>query len=113
MMSSAAEQARTSWLEPSTPYTHIITSSPAPGVALIALNRPKALNALCAALIKEFNDALAGIEGDDDIKAVVVTGSERAFAAGADIKEMRNKTCECATCCFIHTVSMTDRVDSL
>jgi enoyl-CoA hydratase len=89
-----SSQSASSWLEPSTSYTHILTSSPAPGVALITLNRPKALNALCAALMAEFNDALSGIEKDEEIKAVVVTGSEKAFAAGADIKEMRNKTCE-------------------
>ena len=61
-------------------------------VALIRLNRPKALNALCAQLIVELNDALARVEADDEIGAVVLTGSERAFAAGADIKEMQDKS---------------------
>ncbi len=56
--------------------------------ALIRLNRPEALNALCDQLTSELNDALLGFEKDDAIKAIVITGSEKAFAAGADIKEM-------------------------
>ena len=60
-------------------------------VGLITLNRPKALNALNAALIAELNQALDGYEADDDIAAIVITGSERAFAAGADVKEMHEK----------------------
>ena len=58
-------------------------------VALVTLNRPKALNALNATLMTELTDALAGIARDDAIGAVVLTGSEKAFAAGADIKEMQ------------------------
>ena len=54
-------------------------------VSLIRLNRPKALNALCAQLISELNDALAKAEADSEIGCIVLTGSERAFAAGADI----------------------------
>lgn len=61
-------------------------------VGLITLNRPKALNALSAALIAELGKALDGFEADDDIGAIVLTGSEKAFAAGADIKEMASKT---------------------
>ncbi len=57
-------------------------------VGLIRLNRPKALNALCDALITEIGDALAAFDKDDAIGAMVLTGNERAFAAGADIKEM-------------------------
>jgi enoyl-CoA hydratase len=58
-------------------------------VGLIRLNRPQALNALSAALIDELNLALAAFERDSDIGAIVLTGSEKAFAAGADIKEMQ------------------------
>jgi len=58
-------------------------------VCLIQLNRPKALNALCDALIVDLNDALNKAEADSNIGAIVITGSERAFAAGADIKEMQ------------------------
>jgi enoyl-CoA hydratase len=61
-------------------------------VGLVRLNRPQALNALNQALIDELNAALAAFERDGDIGAVVLTGSEKAFAAGADIKEMRDKT---------------------
>uniref|UniRef100_A0A0B6Z799 Probable enoyl-CoA hydratase, mitochondrial n=1 Tax=Arion vulgaris TaxID=1028688 RepID=A0A0B6Z799_9EUPU len=58
-------------------------------VTLIQLNRPKALNALCTPLIEEINIALSEAEADKDIGAIVITGSEKAFAAGADIKEMQ------------------------
>jgi enoyl-CoA hydratase len=61
-------------------------------VGLITLNRPKALNALSNALVAELGKALDGFETDDDIGAIVLTGSEKAFAAGADIKEMASKT---------------------
>ncbi len=61
-------------------------------VGIIRLNRPKALNALCAALIAELGQALDAFEADDAIGAIVLTGSEKAFAAGADIKEMASKT---------------------
>lgn len=57
-------------------------------VALVRLNRPQALNALNAKLISELDCALAGFEADESIGCVVLTGSEKAFAAGADIKEM-------------------------
>lgn len=61
-------------------------------VALVRLHRPTALNALNVQLIAELETALAGFESDDGIGCVVITGSEKAFAAGADIKEMRDKT---------------------
>ena len=61
-------------------------------VGLIQLNRPKALNALCAELIEELNAALDAYEADPAIGAIVLTGSEKAFAAGADIKEMLPKS---------------------
>ena len=61
-------------------------------VGLITLNRPQALNALNGQLISEINQALDGFEKDDGIGCVVLTGSEKAFAAGADIKEMQSRT---------------------
>ena len=61
-------------------------------VGLIRLNRPKALNALSRGLIADLNAALAGFEADSAIGAIVLTGSEKAFAAGADIKELQNNT---------------------
>src|SRR6185312_13434072 len=57
-------------------------------VGLVTFNRPQALNALCDALVRELGVALDAFEADDAVGAVVITGSERAFAAGADIKEM-------------------------
>jgi enoyl-CoA hydratase len=61
-------------------------------VGLIRLNRPKALNALCDGLVRELGQALDAFEADDAISAVVITGSDRAFAAGADIKEMAGRS---------------------
>ena len=61
-------------------------------VGIVRLNRPKALNALCAALIAELGAALDAFEADPAIGCVVLTGSEKAFAAGADIKEMASKS---------------------
>lgn len=60
-------------------------------VGLIRLNRPHALNALCDALTQELTAALDGFEADANIGAIVVTGSDKAFAAGADIKEMTSR----------------------
>uniref|UniRef100_A0AC35G3X1 Cyclohex-1-ene-1-carboxyl-CoA hydratase n=1 Tax=Panagrolaimus sp. PS1159 TaxID=55785 RepID=A0AC35G3X1_9BILA len=60
-------------------------------VGLITLNRPKALNALCVQLINEINQTLIEFQKDESIRVVVVTGSEKAFAAGADIKEMAGR----------------------
>ena len=57
-------------------------------VAIITLNRPKALNALNAAVMREVGDAVSELDVDPGVGAIVLTGSERAFAAGADIKEM-------------------------
>jgi len=61
-------------------------------VGIIRLNRPQALNALNAALIKELAQAVAAFEQDAGIACMIITGSEKAFAAGADIKEMADKS---------------------
>ena len=61
-------------------------------VGLITLDRPKALNALNAELMRELGEALRKFDADPAIGAIVITGSEKAFAAGADIKEMQSKT---------------------
>jgi len=60
-------------------------------VGLVTLNRPQAMNALNAQLISELNQVLDACEADEGIGAIVLTGSEKAFAAGADIKEMKDK----------------------
>ncbi|MDF1750208.1 MAG: enoyl-CoA hydratase [Alphaproteobacteria bacterium] len=72
-------------------YEQILTEKK-DAVGIITLNRPKALNALCATLIEELGRALDDMEADDAIGAIVLTGSEKAFAAGADIKEMAGKS---------------------
>lgn len=61
-------------------------------VGLITLNRPQALNALNAQLVSEVNQALDSLEADANIGCIVLTGSKKAFAAGADIKEMAELT---------------------
>jgi enoyl-CoA hydratase len=61
-------------------------------VGVITLHRPQALNALNSALIAELNAVLNQYEADEAIGAIVITGSEKAFAAGADIKEMQSKS---------------------
>jgi enoyl-CoA hydratase len=61
-------------------------------VGLIRLNRPAALNALCDQLMDEMGAQLLAFDADPGIGAIVITGSDRAFAAGADIKEMRDRT---------------------
>jgi len=60
--------------------------------ALIELNRPKELNALNMQLMKELKEALKILDEDDSVRVIVLTGNEKAFAAGADIKQMANKT---------------------
>ncbi|KAG1799917.1 ClpP/crotonase-like domain-containing protein [Suillus plorans] len=73
-------------------YANVLVSRPSPGVALITLNRPKALNALNAAHFQDISDAMKEADEDASVGAIILTGSERAFAAGADIKEMKDKS---------------------
>ncbi|MFZ4788910.1 MAG: enoyl-CoA hydratase [Beijerinckiaceae bacterium] len=80
-MSDAASHAAT--------YETILTAVEG-RVAVITLNRPQALNALNDQIIKDINQALDGFDKDPDIACIIITGSAKAFAAGADIKEMAN-----------------------
>jgi len=96
-------------------YEHLLVSTPKPGVALgifhpppslqnqksresetntpiVQLNRPKALNALSSPLISDLNSCLRTLQKDTSVSAIVLTGSNKAFAAGADIKEMKDLT---------------------
>jgi enoyl-CoA hydratase/carnithine racemase len=73
-------------------YETLIVETPSAGVTLIKLNRPEALNALNSQLLGELGQALDAAAADASVKCVVLTGSERAFAAGADIKEMSEKS---------------------
>jgi enoyl-CoA hydratase len=72
------------------PYQDIIVERKG-RVGLITLNRPKSLNALCDSLIAELGAALDALEADAEIAVIVLTGNEKAFAAGADIKEMKDR----------------------
>jgi enoyl-CoA hydratase len=72
-------------------YSHLLVETRG-RVGLVRLNRPQALNALNSALIDELNRALEAFEAEANVGAVVITGSEKAFAAGADIKEMQEKS---------------------
>ena len=74
-------------------YQNILLEQPAPGVYLLTLNRPQALNALNALTLDEIDQAIVHIATDAGARALLVTGSgERAFVAGADISEMQNYT---------------------
>jgi enoyl-CoA hydratase len=73
-------------------YETLLVEAPAAGVVLIRLNRPQALNALNSQLLTELSAAMDAAEADEAVACVVLTGSERAFAAGADIKEMADKS---------------------
>jgi enoyl-CoA hydratase len=73
-------------------YENIIVETPADKVGLIRLNRPKQLNALNDALMSELHTALCAFDADPDISCMVITGNERAFAAGADIKQMNDQS---------------------
>ncbi len=69
------------------PYETILTETPAAGVGLVRLNRPTALNALNGAMVEELFVALVAFDADDSVGCIVLTGSDKAFAAGADIKQ--------------------------
>jgi len=72
-------------------FENIIAESRQP-IGLITLNRPEALNALSTPLMQELSEAIDEFEADSAIHVVVITGSDKAFAAGADIKEMQSKS---------------------
>src|SRR5882672_5433967 len=72
-------------------YANILVRREGP-VAIVTLNRPTALNALNSALMDELSAAVKDFESDDGVRCIVITGSEKAFAAGADITEMASKS---------------------
>jgi enoyl-CoA hydratase len=72
-------------------YEHIVVDVEPP-IATVTLNRPKVLNALSPELIREVSEALAQFEADESVRAVVLTGGPRVFAAGADISDMADRT---------------------
>src|SRR5258708_38381781 len=72
-------------------YEHILVEIEAP-IATITLNRPKVLNALSPDLIREVGQALGELDADESVRAVVLTGGPKVFAAGADIGDMADRT---------------------
>ena len=72
-------------------YETILTDRDGP-VALITLNRPQALNALNSQVLAELTQAFAAFDADPDLRVAILTGSARAFAAGADVKEMAGQS---------------------
>jgi hypothetical protein len=73
------------------PCRNLVVQPPADGVRLITLHRPQALNALSTELLAELAAELDAAERDEQTRAVVITGSRKAFAAGADINEMAER----------------------
>src|SRR5437867_11759543 len=71
-------------------FENVIVEKDGP-VAVVTLNRPQALNALSYALIKDLSLAMQELDQDDDVRVIIVTGREKVFAAGADIKEMAER----------------------
>jgi enoyl-CoA hydratase len=69
-----------------------VTEQHAPLVALIQLNRPNELNALNLQLMQELRDTLKALDQNDQVRVIILTGNDQAFAAGADIKQMADKT---------------------
>ncbi len=72
-------------------YDHILVEIEAP-IATVTLNRPKVLNALSPDVIRELTGALSELDGDDTVRAVILTGGPKVFAAGADISDMAEQT---------------------
>jgi enoyl-CoA hydratase len=70
----------------------IVTEQYEPGIALIQLNRPRELNALNRQLMEEVRDTLQALDKNESVKVIILTGNEQAFAAGADIKQMADKS---------------------
>ncbi len=70
----------------------LVTPQQEDGIALIRLNRPRELNALNLELMKELMDAFTRLDNEESVRVIVLTGNERAFAAGADIKQMAGRT---------------------
>ena len=97
MSTSPASSASAGGAEPLV----LATKSASQKVAILTLNRPKALNALSSPLFEKLNEELEKADQDDGVHAIVITGGDKAFAAGADIKEMKDKTCMLLFTCIV------------
>ena len=92
-------------------YENIIAEKINGNVGLVRLNRPQAMNALNSALMTELVDALAQFDKDPSVGCMVITGSERVFAAGADIKEM--ETASTVDMLYNDRISLWDKIRAL
>ena len=106
--SSSVESTSTNALKESYEYI-LVDATTHPGVGIVTLHRPKALNALCDGLFADLIHAATALDQKhDDIGCIVLTGSTKAFAAGADISEMKDRTFDYAyTKVSIHSYSKT------
>lgn len=93
------------------PQELVLTERPAPGVALVQLNRPDALNALSPEMMAELWTVLSDLDEDTDVRAVVIAGHDRAFVAGADIVSMQQRPLHDAV--RSHTARFWSRLASL
>jgi len=91
-LTAASFQLRRNYSTPSYEFLKVSTAGTNDRVGLVQLNRPKALNALCGPLMDELMQAVAAFDNNPNVGAIVITGSEKSFAAGADIKEMQDRT---------------------
>lgn len=73
-------------------YQNIVVEHPAPGVGLVKMNQPRAFNSLTGPMMDEVMGALEAMNADDTVGCMIITGTDRVFAAGADIKEMSQAT---------------------
>lgn len=92
LLTAASFQLRRNYSTPSYEFLKVSTAGTNDRVGLVQLNRPKALNALCGPLMDELMQAVAAFDNNPNVGAIVITGSEKSFAAGADIKEMQDRT---------------------
>ena len=92
-------------------YSNLIVEKMEGGVGFVQLNRPKALNALCNALYKDLNHALTDLDNDPEIGCIVLTGNEKTFSTGADVKEMMDSQYTEAE--MIEMVSQWDLIDKI
>jgi 1,4-dihydroxy-2-naphthoyl-CoA synthase len=92
--SNSIGATRSLHLELKDSYANILVERKSSDVGWITLNRPKTLNALSDAMLEDVLHATHALDSDDSIRCLVLTGSSKAFAAGADISEMQSKTYE-------------------
>lgn len=91
LMTMTSQRAFSTEVSEAPTFENVLVERHDGNVASVTLNRPKALNALCLALFEDLHTALSQLDKDPEVRAIVLTGSKKAFAAGADIKEMADR----------------------